>query len=123
MTCALSLEFFNYGKFQECIKEKENRITNLCLPIHSFNNDWCMAMLVLSTLPSAIFSLHYKASSRHHMILSINISLNNKDSFLNITLYHNSLISSSSCPFSMVLICLNCFLRTVVIIFSLNIVS
>lgn len=107
-----------YGKLQTCIKEK-NRITNLHLSLHSFNSYQHMAILVLSIFPHQPFNLlHYKANSRHHIISSINISLNDRDSFKRQAQYRNSFISSSSFSSLMVLTYyLNCFLRTTVIFF------
>lgn len=49
------LKFFHYEKFQACIKEKENRITKLHLPIHSFNSYQHVAILVLSVSLTTIF--------------------------------------------------------------------
>lgn len=102
MTCTLSLKnFFIMENSKPAEKEKKSKITNVQLPVHSFNNYQHVAVLVLSIFPHKTFIfLHFKAYSRHHIISSINITPNDKDSF-SCSSYGSHIIS--------------CFLGTIVI--------
>ena len=112
------LKFVYYGKFQTRIKEK-SRITNLHLSIHSFNNYQHMATLVLSIFPHQPFILlHLWSIFQTSYFSSLNISPDDKDAFKRQVQYQNSFISSSSYSSFMVLMYLNCFLRTTVIFFT-----
>lgn len=121
MTCVLSLKYFLLWKTLNIPKRKRKQDHKTSIFLFTASTIINILPFLFYLCPPPLFFLHYKANYRHHIILSIKVSLNDKGPFFKdnrstiILLYH---------PVAFPLLCsyiMSCFLRTVVIIFSLNI--